>query len=361
MKIDDIFNNVEAIYIANPIGQEIVPDLNFYYFTRLLDTGISEGASIFLSKNRKVIIVGELEEKDAKRSGFEVMVTKNKNDKEEILKKLLKDKKKIGVSFPSLTLQEFSYLKDKFPILEFIDISPMIQEIRSIKDDFEITLIKNAAKIAGESLEEALNYLKEGITEKEIASQLSILFIKNGADGNSFTPIVSFGENSADQHHFPGLRKLKKGDFVLIDIGAKYMRYNSDITRTYIFGKGDEKQKRIYSTVKKVQEVGLNALKDGVNGTEVQNAMRKFIDTTEFKEHCNYGANACNLVGHGIGLAVHDYEAIPGALLKNNMVITVEPGIYLKDFGGVRIEDDVLIKENGYEILSTIDKKYREI
>lgn len=361
MKIEDVFNNVDAIYISNPSWQETITDLNFFYFTRLLDSGLSEGASIFLSKDRKVIITGELGEEDARRSGFEVMVTKNKNDRDEILKKLFKDKKKIGISFPTLTLQEFNYLKNKFPILEFIDVGPMINEIRCIKDDFEISLIKEAAKIAGDSVEEVLNYLKEGVTEKEIAAQLSILFIKNGADGNAFIPIVSFGENTAEQHHFPGLRKLKKGDFVLMDFGARYMRYNSDITRTYIFGKGDEKQKSIYTAVKKAQEIGINALKDGITGTDVQTAMRKFIDSTEFKDHCNYGARACNLVGHGVGLAVHDHPAIPGVLLKKNMIITVEPGIYLKDFGGVRIEDDVLIKENGYEILSPVDKEYREI
>jgi Xaa-Pro dipeptidase len=237
----------------------------------------------------------------------------------------------------------------------------MINEMREIKDDFEISLIKEAAKIAGDSVEEVLNYLKEGVTEREIAAQLSILFIKNGADSNAFTQIVSFGENAAEQHHFPGLRKLKKGDFVLIDFGARYMKYNSDITRTYIFGKGDDKQKSIYTAVKKTQEIGVNAVKDGVNGTEVQAAMRKFVDTTEFKDHCKGGSTACNLVGHGLGLAVHDHNAIPGVLLKKNMVITVEPGIYLKNYGGVRIEDDVLVKENGYEILSPVDKEYREI
>ncbi len=361
MKIEDIFNKVDGIYISNPSWQETITDLNFFYFTRLLDSGLSEGASIFLAKDRKAIIVGALGEEDAKRSGFEVMVTKNKNDKDEILKKLFKDKKKIGLSFSTLTIQEFNNLKNNFPILEFIDVSPMINEMRAIKDDFEISLIREAAKIAGESVEEVLNYLKEGITEKEIAAQLSILFIKNGADSNAFTPIVSFGENAAEQHHFPGLRKLKKGDFVLIDFGAKYMKYNSDITRTYIFGKGDDKQKSIYATVKKAQEIGIKAVKDGVNGTDVQAAMRSFVDTTEYKDHCKYGATACNLVGHGLGLAVHDHNAIPGALLKKNMVITVEPGIYLKNYGGVRIEDDILVKENGYEILSPVNKEYREI
>jgi len=361
MKIEDIFNKVDGIYISNPSWQETITDLNFFYFTRLLDSGLSEGASIFLTKDQKIIITGVLGEEDAKRSGFEVTVYKNKEDKDEILKKLFKDKNKIGISFSTFTVQEFSNLKEKFPSLEFIDVGPMINELRYIKDEQEISFIKEATKITAESLEELLNQLKEGVTEKEIASQLSILFIKNGADGNAFIPIVSFGENTAEQHHFPGARKLKYGDFVLFDVGARYMRYNADITRTYIFGRGNEKQKNIYETVKKAQEIGIKTLKDGIMGIDVQNNMRKFVDSTEFKDLCKQGAQACNLVGHGLGLAVHDHPAIPGIQLKKNMVITVEPGIYIKGYGGVRIEDDVRIRENDYEILSQLDKEYREI
>ncbi|MEM3264660.1 MAG: Xaa-Pro peptidase family protein [Thermoplasmata archaeon] len=361
MKYEDIFKDMDALYISNPRWQESIVDLNFFYFTRLLDSGLSEGASIVLTKDQKIIITGELGEEDAKRTGFKVMVTKNETDKNEILKNIFKYKKKIGIPFSSFTVQEFNKLKDKFPNIEFIDAGPIINDLRAIKDEQEISLVRESIKIAEDSVEELLKYFKEGITEKEIASQMSILFIKNGADGNAFTPIVAFGENSAEQHHFPGPRKLKRGDFVLMDFGARYMHYNSDITRTYVFGRGNERQKKIYETVKKAQEIGIETIKNNVAGTEVQNAMRKYVDSTEFKDLCNLGATGCNLVGHGLGLAVHDHPAIPGMQLKKNMIITVEPGIYIKNYGGVRIEDDVLIKDENCEILTHLDKEYREI
>jgi Xaa-Pro dipeptidase len=128
------------------------------------------------------------------------------------------------------------------------------------------------------------------------------------------------------------------------------------MTRTYVFGKGSEKQKRIYSVVKQAQEIGINALKEGVTGNDVEVTVRKFIDSTEFIGQPNHG------IGHGVGLGGYPAIQLGSELvLKKKMVVTMEPGIYLKGFGGVRIEDDVLVKKNGFEVLTFADKKYREI
>lgn len=356
MELKNAFENVDAILIYNQ-GEPVV-DLNFFYFTRLLDSGLFEGSYIFMDKDKKIIITSELEETSAKKSNFEVKIFRKNNEKDMILKDLLSGKKKIGISFSTFTLKEFNNLKSKFSNVKFVDIDPILNEFRQVKDDFEISLIKEAAKIASDAAEDIVNYFKEGLTENELAAELTYILMKNGAQENAFTPIVAFGENSAEPHYFSGSRKLKKGDFVLMDFGARYRKYNSDITRTYVFGKGNEKQKRMYAVVKEAQEIGINAIRAGKTGKEVDAEVRNFIDSTEFK------GLFIHSTGHGVGLAVHDHPALAQTselVLKKGMVVTVEPGVYVKGFGGVRIEDDVLVRDGGFEVLTYADKEYREI
>ncbi|MGC8993059.1 MAG: M24 family metallopeptidase, partial [Thermoplasmata archaeon] len=280
------------------------------------------------------------------------------NEKEEILKNVLRDKKNIGISFSNISLKTFNYLKSKFPNIEFLDITERLNEMRMIKDDYEFDLIKEAAKIASDVAEDIVDYIKEGIKEKELAAELTYLLMKNGAQENAFTPIIAFGENSAEPHYFSGERRLKKGDFVLIDFGARYRKYNSDITRTYIFGKANEKQRLMYEIVYNAQKIGIENIREGISGKDVDLEVRKYIDSTEFK------GRFIHSLGHGLGLAVHDHAALSQSsnlILRKNMVVTVEPGIYVKDFGGVRIEDDVVVKQDGCEILSYANKELTEI
>ncbi|MEM0151178.1 MAG: aminopeptidase P family protein [Thermoplasmata archaeon] len=354
--IEDILKKVDAILIYNQ-GEPMV-DLNFFYFSRLLESGLFEGSYILIDNDKRVIITSELEETSAKKSDFQIEIFRKNQEKYELLSKYLGGKKKIGISFSSISIKEFNNLRDKFNELEFVDIENELSGLRQIKNDFEISLIKEAGKIASDVAEEIINYIKEGITENELAAKLTYLIMKNGAQDNAFTPIIAFGENSAEPHYFPGKRKLRKNDFVLLDFGAKYKKYNSDITRTYIFGKASEKQKRIYEIVREAQELGIESIMEGKTGKEVDTVVRNFIDSTEFK------GLFIHSTGHGVGLAVHDHPALSQTselLLKEGMVVTVEPGIYVKGFGGVRIEDDVLVKKNGRELLTSAPKEMIEI
>ncbi|MEM0502282.1 MAG: aminopeptidase P family protein [Thermoplasmata archaeon] len=313
---------------------------------------------MLIDNDKRVIITSELEETSAKKSDFQIEIFRKNQEKYELLSKYLGGKKKIGISFSSISLKEFNNLRDKFNELEFVDIENELSGLRQIKNDFEISLIKEAGKIASDVAEEIINYIKEGITENELAAKLTYLIMKNGAQDNAFTPIIAFGENSAEPHYFPGKRKLRKNDFVLLDFGAKFKKYNSDITRTYIFGKASEKQKRIYEIVREAQELGIESIMEGKTGKEVDTVVRNFIDSTEFK------GLFIHSTGHGVGLAVHDHPALSQSselLLKEGMVVTVEPGIYVKGFGGVRIEDDVLVKKNGRELLTSAPKEMIEI
>jgi Xaa-Pro dipeptidase len=363
MKLNDVLAEVDAIYISNPKWRESIIDPNFFYFTHLLRSQLAEGALIILTNHGNYLITIPQGESDGKKTGFTTVVARNEKERIEAIRKIFNGKKNIGVSYPTLTVREFNDLKSEFKELNFVDVGPYLDEMRSIKTNEEITLMKEAIKITEDSLSEALDKLKSGMTEVDVAKILTTLFLKNGADGNAFNPIIAFGENSFEGHHYPGETKLKEGDFVLTDIGAKYMRYNSDITRTFIFGRGSEKQKLIHDTVRKEQEVGISAIKDGATGREVFLAMTDFVKGTEFKRECDIGTAECRYPGHGVGLSVHDHFGVgsPDWIFRENMVTTVEPGIYVRGLGGVRIEDEVLVKKNGYEMLSKFSRDYKEI
>ncbi|MGC8691925.1 MAG: M24 family metallopeptidase [Thermoplasmata archaeon] len=348
--------DVDAVLIYNE--GEPFTDLNFFYFTGLLDSGLFEGSYYIFTGDREVIITSELEELSAKKSGMEIKIFKNQNEKDEILKSLLNNKRKIGISFSNISYKAYSNLKNKFENLEFIDITERINEMRMIKDDFEIDILKEAAKIASDVAEDIIDYIKEGMKEKELAAELTYLLMKNGAQENAFTPIIAFGENSAEPHYFSGDRKLKRGDFILMDFGARYRKYNSDITRTYFFGKANEKQRKMYEIVYNAQKIGIEMIKEGISGKDVDLEARKYIDSTEFK------GLFIHSLGHGVGLAVHDHAALSPSsnlILKENMIVTVEPGVYLKGFGGVRIEDDVVVKKEGHDVISYANKELTEL
>ena len=175
--IEDILKKVDAILIYNQ-GEPMV-DLNFFYFSRLLESGLFEGSYILIDNDKRVIITSELEETSAKKSDFQIEIFRKNQEKYELLSKYLGGKKKIGISFSSISLKEFNNLRDKFNELEFVDIENELSGLRQIKNDFEISLIKEAGKIASDVAEEIINYIREGITENELAAKLTYLITRN--------------------------------------------------------------------------------------------------------------------------------------------------------------------------------------
>ena len=244
------------------------------------------------------------------------------------------------------------------PDKEFIDVSQSILESRKIKENDELRNIREAAKIASDSFEDFIKTLHEGMTESELAANVVYAMMKNGASGESFSTIVAFGKNSAIPHYSPGKAKLKKNDFVLVDYGALYNRYCSDTTRTVVFGRASDEQKEMYETVKKAQHDSMIAIKEGVNGKDIDKIARNIIDSTK------YSGRFIHSLGHGVGLDVHDHPALSPTydfILKNSMVITDEPGIYITNFGGVRIEDDVIVKKEDSEQITNAPKDLIEL
>jgi Xaa-Pro dipeptidase len=349
-KLFDLVGNAEGILIYN--GGEINSDPSFFYFTQLT-RGLFEGSYVYLTRKKLTVITSHLEEQTARAEGLDVLVFENSNNLKEILKEITSDVTFLGVNYEGLTHKDFLNLKDVLPDKEFIDVGDYIMELRQIKSEREISKIQESSKIVSEVADMIPDMLKEGMTENELAAEVNYQMMKHGASSPSFDTIAAFGPDTAEPHFTGGNRKLKKGEVVLVDFGAKYQRYCSDLTRTYFFGKPPEEMIDIYNTVLEAQKEGIKAIKEGVNGKEVDRTARKVIDSTKYK------GRFIHSLGHGLGLNVHDHPALGpnyDFVLKENMVVTVEPGIYIPDFGGVRIEDDVVVKKNGSQVLTKAKK-----
>ena len=360
-RVENIFNNLEkkldAIIIKNS-GEPFI-DNNFFYVTGL-DKGIFEGSIAILHPNGNIdLIVSELEAELAKKADVNLNVYRNKEEFDETLKRFISSVKSIGINFAGILHRDFCKLKDRCPQSEFVDVSEALAKTRILKDDLEIGLIKESCKIADSVMEKIPSLLSEGMYEYELAAEIDHLMQKNGADKPAFETISSFGKNTADPHYTHGDSRLNAGDFVLCDFGACFRKYNSDITRTFVFGKADEKKKEMYKTVLEAQKIGFETIRPGIEANEVHNAVSLYIETSKFK--------GCFIhsTGHSLGLSVHDAGAGFGPessiKLKENMVFTVEPGVYIPGVGGVRIEDDIVIKKDGIEILTKSQRQLIEI
>ncbi|MHB1440468.1 MAG: M24 family metallopeptidase [Cuniculiplasma sp.] len=349
MGYSDIFNfarESEAILIIN--GGENSLDKTFQYITKA-SGGVFEGSFIVAEPAGATIYTSILEEETARRTGLEVKIFHGRQEYESMMRDSLKKFNMVGLNYSSLSLENYKNLLRIIPDKDFVDVSVSIKEARIIKDRDEIKNLKEAAKIASDSISPVHESLKEGVTEKEVAARVVYEMMKNGADGPSFSTIVAFGENASQPHYSPGVRKLKKSDGVLIDYGALYNGYCSDVTRTVNFGKASEEMKEVYEIVFKAQSESMKLIKEGANGKDVDIKARNVIDSTKYK------GRFIHSLGHGIGLDVHDHSALSYTLdfpLKENMTITNEPGIYLPGKLGVRIEDDVLVTKNGCEVIS---------
>jgi len=238
----------------------------------------------------------------------------------------------------------------------------LIHEVRAIKTKKELANIVKAQRISEQVLSDVLKFLKThaksgqaGITEIEVVNFIKKSFVKYGAPILSFPPIVSFGKNTANIHHEPSKAKLKKGDMIMFDFGCTVNHYCSDMTRTYFWGNPNLKQKKIYLDVLKAQELALSKIQTGEKrAKKIDKVSRDFLNK-KYKKNFQHG------LGHGVGTVIHEWPNFkPNSvdILPIGCVMTVEPGIYLKGFGGVRIEDMILITQNGYVNLTKIPKSF---
>ena len=354
-RIQRIFENIEqkpdAIIIKN--RSEPYIDENFFYVTGL-NKGLFEGSIALIYPTGDIkLLVSHLESEIAKKTNAEIIVCKKKEEYEKNLKENLKNLNTVGMNYYKLIHTDYLYLSK---ILEnkFIDVSKSFIKTRTIKDEDEINNIKQACRISDKVVEFIPDLLKDGITENDLAAEIDYLLMKNGAEKPAFDTISTFAENTALPHFTHSEKEIEKQGFVLCDFGACYNKYNSDITRTFVYGNITQKHKRMVEVVKEAQQVGFETAEVGVQANLVHKKVEEYINNTEFKDLFIHST------GHSLGLLVHDggvgFTPDDETILEENMVLTIEPGVYLPGFGGVRIEDDVIIKKQGIEKLSKAKK-----
>ncbi|AYC29550.1 M24 family metallopeptidase [Paenisporosarcina cavernae] len=237
-----------------------------------------------------------------------------------------------------------------------VPFSSTIENMRMIKTEDELSVLRKAAEIADQAFEHICTFIKPGMKEIDVSNELEFFMRKLGATSSSFDIIVASGERSALPHGVASEKVIEKGDFVTLDFGAYFNGYVSDITRTVAVGEPSEKLKEIYQIVLDAQEKSLREIKPGMNTAEADAIARDHI-----KSH-GYGDAFGHSLGHGIGLEVHEGPGLSprsSVILEPGMVITIEPGIYLEGIGGVRIEDDAIVTENGLERLTHSTKELR--
>lgn len=239
-----------------------------------------------------------------------------------------------------------------FPNTKWENSSMILEDLAAVKDDHELECIRTAVEVTDKVYEEILPMLRPGFTEKQVANTMVSKY-REYAEGEAYSPIVATGPNGALPHAIPTDREFQNGDFIVIDAAAKYGGYHADMTRTPVVGKATEKHKEVYSIVKEAQQRGCDIAKAGVPCKEVDAATREYIGEMGYGKYYTHGT------GHGLGLEIHTsprFSPQSEQVLEVNNVMTIEPGIYLAGWGGVRIEDDIIIGQDDCEILNQTTK-----
>jgi Xaa-Pro dipeptidase len=263
----------------------------------------------------------------------------------------------IGVEPTAMRFLEINLLQLASAEIRFTSAAHIFRNLRMVKDNIEINSIRQAIQIAKTALENTIPFIKAGITEQEVANELVINLLRNGSEPElPFAPIIASGPNSANPHAVPGSRKLREGDLILIDWGARKDGYISDITRTFALGSVDDEIITIYETVKKANEAARRILPSNFISEKIDFAARDVIQAA------GHGDFFTHRTGHGIGLEAHEEPYIAAGNsteIISGMTFTIEPGIYLPGKGGVRIEDDIVASNDGLITLTSLDRELR--
>jgi Xaa-Pro aminopeptidase len=280
--------------------------------------------------------------------GIDITEFKNKADG---ISSVFKNQKAQSVGFEasSVTVSEYRMFQDAFEGVYLKPVSGRLDLLRAVKDAEEITHIREAIRIAEKALTDLKNLIKAGIRESEIAVELEYRMRKEGAERMSFGTIVATGPNAALPHATPGNRQVEAGDFVLIDYGAVFAGYHSDQTRMFCVGAPSDKQRKAYQAVLDAHDRAIAAIKEGVICGEIDAIARSYLEEKGLGRHFSHGT------GHGVGLEVHEAPMLSRGKtdrLEAGMVVTVEPGVYFPGEWGIRIEDMVLVRKEGPEVLT---------
>jgi Xaa-Pro aminopeptidase len=349
----------------NELGKEgldaifLITDANIRYLSGF--TG-SESFMFLSSKGNFFITDGRYtEQAERECPGFEVIEWKKDfYPLEKILLELSEKYKlnKIAFEQDHLTYKSYKKLENLFSGVELVPTEGLVEKVRYIKEEEEINNIKKAAEIADQVFDQILTFIKPGLTEKRVAYELEYYLNRAGSEGAGFPSILVSGVNTSLPHGIPSDKKIEKGDLVTMDFGGRYRGYPSDMTRTIVVGRADPEQRKIYELVKEAQQIALDAIKAGVKGNIPDEKARKVFAREGLEDKFRHG------LGHGVGLEIHESPFMGKTCkdtLREGCVVTVEPGLYIPNWGGVRIEDTVVVRKDGAERLTKSPKELVEL
>lgn len=344
-KLYDLLKESDAIMLTSPH--------NLRYFTGFKG---GEGIAIIGSAFR-ILLVDSRYTVAAKTEAVDFSVLEFSGGKlQQNITDIFSEKNIKTILFEDLYMNvfEFEKIKKNNISVDFKGVGDKLDALRMIKTDEEISFIREAEHIGDIAFKKVLPLLKVGVTECEIAAELEYQMRLLGSDGTSFETIVVSGYKTSMPHGKPDSKKIEKGDFVTMDFGCVYKGYCSDMTRTVVIEMVSEEQQKIYNTVLKAQLAGLNGIKAGISGKNADKIARDIINNAGFGRFFGHS------LGHGVGMLVHEQpnlSPLSDTILKENTVVSCEPGIYIEGVGGVRIEDLVVIKKDGIENLTHSPKE----
>ncbi|MGC9530219.1 MAG: M24 family metallopeptidase [Candidatus Bipolaricaulaceae bacterium] len=327
---------------------------NVMYFTGFRLNRAASSILVVTSAGEPTYVVAQLDLERARRDCWVEQVISFPEDTPnylDALGPLLAGSRRLGVERSCLTLAQADYLRALVgPQLDLVDVEPWVAEMRLRKDQQELELIRTAAAIADRAMEEFLREVSPGTSEEEAVGMIEYLLRREGSEGASFEPFVMSGENGWLPQRVGSPKPLRSGELILLDMGARYQGYCSDLTRTFALGDVSRKQRQAFAVARQAQQAALAAARPGVRADEVDRAARQLI------EEAGLGPYFPHLTGHGVGVSIHEPPTLDqgvDTLLEPGMVVTVEPGVYVPGVGAARVEDLVVITEDGCRLLST--------
>jgi Xaa-Pro dipeptidase len=342
-------NDVDAAYLTRPVSIAYLTGFSSDPHERLMALAVRPVSA--------TLIVPALEHENASRQSAQVEVVswRDGEDPNNLVRRALANPRgdRLGVEKDHLTVQAAEALVGR----ELVDVAPEVRRLRRTKSATELSKLARAAAITDEVTAEVVGRLASGLSELEVAMRLNAAITARGAI-LAFESSVQTGASSAVPHHRPSGQKLAAGDLVLLDFGAAFEGYHADITRMAVVGAPSPRQVEIYTLVLRAHDAAVSAVRAGTTAGAVDSAARDVIAAAGF------GDRFFHRVGHGLGLKIHEDPSLdPGSkmVLEAGMVMTIEPGIYIPGWGGVRIEDDVVVEEGGCRVLTTADRALRVV
>lgn len=346
---------MEQLGLTAQSGVAVHNPSNMFYLTQ----GYTGEGVVFISGKRRVIITDFRYTEQAERQApdFEVVMVERGLTHSQWVARFCEQDGVTALRYEADYLTVAGFEAFRAAVGDGVSLTPLDrapEQLRQVKAEHEVAMIRKACEITSRAFDEILPKIREGVTEKELQIELDFTMLRLGADGLAFDTIIASGENGSLCHAIPGQRKLRKGDMITMDYGAKFGGYCADMTRTVALGTPTDEMRRVYDTVLHAQEMCQAALAPGKVCCEIDRMARDYIDAQGYAGRFGHG------LGHSVGIDIHETPNLNASchdVLKPGVVITVEPGVYLPGVGGVRVENTCLVTESGAEPLTTSPKQ----